>query len=94
MVSGFALRTRLQEIVLWISLSEVEKDQGKIRSFVFVRGGLWSGLGGVGCRAALSQVASIWQHEDETFFFSLLTYLNHNHNTPSTKLCTTIQPRN
>ena len=27
---GFTLRTRLQEIVLWISLSQVEKDQGEI----------------------------------------------------------------
>jgi len=28
--SGFTLRTRLQEIVLWISLSQVEKDQREI----------------------------------------------------------------
>lgn len=71
MISGFALRTRLQEIVLWIALPEVERDQAEIRSFVIVRGGIWSGLGGVGCRVVLSQVANmpIWQHENAMIFF-------------------------
>jgi len=56
--SGFTLRTRLQEIVLWISLPQVEKDQRDIRSLLFIRGCLWSWLRRVGCRIALSQLTN------------------------------------
>ena len=52
---GFASRTRFQEIVFRISLPQVERDKGEIRPFVFIRRGLWSGLGRVGCGVTLSQ---------------------------------------